>query len=135
MGPIPFPSGREIVAFLVMALVPPPFLQDIVFYAIGGLASCFLIPLMAGLYWQRANHYGAIASVVVGTVGYMLIASFTPRPFGVHDVTYSLVLALVAMVVVSLITPKPSRDVIEAFWGGSAKPIQLYGRAAEEAHS
>ena len=100
-----------------MALFPPPFLQSIVFYAIGGLASCFLVPLIFGLYWQRANKYGAIASIVLGTGGYVIVASFIPSPLGLHDLTWSLALSVVAMVVVSLLTEKPSREVIEAFWG------------------
>jgi sodium/pantothenate symporter len=101
----------------VMALFPPPFLQSIVFYAIGGLASCFLVPLIFGLYWQRANRYGAIASIVLGTGGYVLVAIFFPRPLGLHDLTWSLAISVVAMVGGSLLTEKPSREVIEAFWG------------------
>ena len=111
--------GLGAVVF-VMASVPPPFLQSIVFFAIGGLASCFLIPLVFGLYWQRANHYGAIASIAAGTLGYILVAGLIPRPLGLHDVTWSLGLSLVAMVTVSLLTEKPSREVIEAFWGRGA---------------
>lgn len=113
--------GLGLVVF-VIASVPPPFLQSIVFFAIGGLASCFLVPLVLGLYWQRANHQGAIASIVIGTLGYILVAGLIPRPLGLHDVTWSLGLSLVAMVAVSLMTEKPSREVIEAFWGrGRAK--------------
>jgi sodium/pantothenate symporter len=102
---------------LLMALVPPPFLQAIVFYAIGGLASCFLAPLVFGLYWQRATTPGAIASIATGTGSYILISTYFPRTFGVHDVTWSIGAAVTAMVSVSLLTEKPSRKVIEDFWG------------------
>ena len=112
--------GLGIIVF-VMALSPPPFLQAIVFYSVGGLASCFLVPLVFGLYWQRANTWGALASIVVGTGGYIVLATYFPNLLGLHDVTWSLLLSTAAMVGVSLLTGKPSRDVIEAFWGnGSA---------------
>ena len=107
-----------------MALSPPIFLQGIVFYAIGGLASCFLVPLIFGLYWQRANTAGALASMVAGTGGYVIIATWLPRPLEMHDVTWSLALAVIAMVTVSLLTEKPPREVIETFWGRTAAPIQ-----------
>jgi sodium/pantothenate symporter len=108
--------GLGLVVF-AMALAPPPFLQAIVFYAIGGLASCFLVPLVLGLYWPRANTAGALAAIGLGTASYIVVATFFPRPLAIHDVTWSLGTAAVAMVVVSLATAKPARDVVNRFWG------------------
>ena len=125
------PKGRAVLDRLItvilgtavffMALSRPPFLQSVVFYAVGGLASCFLVPLLFGLYWPRANVKGAVASICTGTAGYFVIATFYPNLLAFHDVTWSIGLAALAMIVVSLLTEKPPYRVIKTFWGTSAE--------------
>ncbi len=101
----------------MMALTPPPFLQLLVFYAIGGLASGLVVPLLCGLYWPRANTAGALGAVYAGTLSYIVMATFVRSPFGIHDVAWSLSISAVAMVVGSLATPPPSKEILETFWG------------------
>ena len=101
----------------MMALTPPPFLQLLVFYALGGLASGLVVPLLCGLYWPRANTAGALGAVYAGTLSYIVMATFVQSPFGIHDVAWSLSISAVAMVVGSLATPPPSKEILETFWG------------------
>ena len=58
-------------------------------------------------------------------------AGFIPRPLGLHDLAWSLALSVVAMVAVSLLTEKPSKEVIEAFWGKGKMDNDPYVTAAK----
>lgn len=106
-------------AFVIYAaLYPPPFLEWIVLYAIGGLIATYFAPLIYGLYWKRANKYGALASMIGGTAAY-IISDYYLKPYlhGFHVVVPAFIVANLLFVGVSLITPKPSREVIKLFWG------------------
>lgn len=54
-----------------VAINPPRYLQLIIIFASGGMASAFLAPAVLGAFWRRATAAGAIASMVVGA-GVML---------------------------------------------------------------
>jgi len=86
-------------------------------------AFCFAMsglffPLVLGVWWKRANRQGAIAGMVVGLGAgswylYMVKwAGMTPW-WGMDDLRFGIVGAsasLVAMVVVSLMTPAPDKE-------------------------
>lgn len=113
-----------IAAFLGIAL-PSAFLLtslgfDLVF-------SCLFIPLTLGLYWKKANGYGALAGMVAGAlvrvVGSGCMHGFTLEGIGSPlDTWYYFTLggptaSLAAMVVISLLTQKknpPIRLELEA---------------------
>lgn len=109
-----FVIGIVVVAF---SFTPPDFLQLIVIYAIGGLEATFFAPIVFGLYWRRANAWGAITSMVVGLVSYVAFEMFLPFPFGMHTIVTSTVLSIATMVAVSYATPPPPVRVIQALWG------------------
>ena len=48
------------------ALNPPQFLQDIIVYVGGGLAACFLGPMVFALYWPRVSLAGTISGMLAG---------------------------------------------------------------------
>ncbi|PTX53948.1 sodium:solute symporter family protein [Melghirimyces profundicolus] len=105
------------VLVVLLSLTPPDYVQMIVLYAVGGLEATFFAPIVFGLYWKRANHWGATASMLVGLISYILIENAAPNPFGMLTIVTTLVLSIVTMVVVSLMTRKPSQDILEKFWG------------------
>ena len=87
--------------------------------------------VLAALYWKRANKYGAAASViaVVATWIYLLCSSLTRRPGtsganthcseteSCRSCTFCILAGgVIAMVVFSLITPKPSEETIRKFF-------------------
>ena len=47
---------------------PPERLQELIVFASGGLAGCFLIPVMLMLFWSRMNGPGAIAGMLGGFI-------------------------------------------------------------------
>ncbi|WP_053217255.1 sodium/pantothenate symporter [Virgibacillus senegalensis] len=90
-----------ILVFL-MAVNPPDLIIWLNLFAIGGLEAAFIWPIVMGLYWEKGNKYGAIASMLAGIISYILFQSFYPEPFGMHAVVTSILLALLAYVGFSL---------------------------------
>jgi SSS family solute:Na+ symporter len=82
---------------------------------IGLMLACYVAPLLAGLYWRRATREGAIFSMGLG----LLAAGFAGywhqfvQPLPVHFSLLGFVISIVAIVVVSLATSKPSDEVLE----------------------
>ncbi len=102
---------------IVAALNPPSLIIWINLYAFGGLEATFFWVLVLGLYWRRANAQGAIASMGVGIISFLLISELWPRPFGAHPIVLALILALIAFVIATYATSPPSDETIEKFWG------------------
>ena len=86
-------------------------------------AFCFacsglFFPLVLGVWWKRANTQGAIAGMVCGFVAgsaylYYVYNGGTPW-MGIDHLRFGIIgmpVSLVAMVVVSLMTPAPSQEV------------------------
>jgi cation/acetate symporter len=95
-------------------------------------AAGFFVPLAAGVFWKRANKYGAIASMIVGvTITFYYMATTQVWLRSVFGVTSSVAdntwwdiapisagifgmpAALITMVVVSLLTPAPDKQTQE----------------------
>ncbi|HLR61045.1 MAG TPA: sodium/pantothenate symporter [Lentibacillus sp.] len=90
-----------IIVFL-MALNPPDLIIWLNLFAFGGLEAAFIWPIVMGLYWEKGNKYGALASMVTGVGLYILSDSFFPQPFGMHSVVLPVVVAFFAYVIASL---------------------------------
>lgn len=108
------------VGVILVSLTPPDYVQFVVVFALGGLQSMFIAPTVFGLFWKRATRWGAIASMYLGLVSYLVLEIFFPDLFGdIVNLVPALALSIVAMVVVSLLTPKPPREILQLFWGKS----------------
>jgi len=57
-----------VVGILAMLAVlnPPQYLQSLIIFASSGLAGCFLMPMLLGLYWPQITAKGAIAGMLGG---------------------------------------------------------------------
>jgi len=51
---------------MLAVLNPPQYLQDLIVFATSGLAGCFLMPVLLGLYWPNISARGAIAGMLGG---------------------------------------------------------------------
>lgn len=105
------------IVIVLVALDPPELMVWLNLFATAGQLSTFLWPTVLGLYWKRANSAGALASMIIGIGSFAVCHYLWKRPLGMHPVVLSLVLSLLAFVVVSKITKKPSEKVIKLFWG------------------
>ncbi len=105
------------VVVFVTAYNPPPLMVWLNLYAYSGLITTFLWPVILGLYWKRANTYGAFASMSTGVGSYIIFNNIWPRPLGMHTIVLPLIISFTVFVVVSLVTEKPSERIIAKFWG------------------
>ena len=79
-----------VVGFLAMLAVlnPPEYLQDLIVFATSGLAGCFLMPVLLGLYWPGMTARGAIAGMLGGLgchLGLYLIGWFVNGKFASYQ--------------------------------------------------
>ena len=115
---ITFISSIVIGAIIFVASFDPPDLMVwLNLYANAGLISTFLWPVILGLYWKRANTAGAFASIITGIGTYITFNILLPRPLGFHTIVLPLILSLVAFVLFTYLTPKPSQRIVQKFWG------------------
>lgn len=87
------------IIVFVLAFRPPDLIIWLNLFAFGGLESVFIWPVILGLYWKRANKYGAIFSMVTGITSYIFFHNFYPNPFGMHTVVLPIVLSFVAFMI------------------------------------
>ena len=95
-----------IVGLLVVffAMTPPDLIIWLNLFAFGGLESVFIWPVVLGLYWEKGNKYGAIASMIVGMGSFIIIDQYYPTPFGMHTVVLPIAFSFLVYVIVSLLT-------------------------------
>ncbi len=104
---------------IALALTQPRLIQWIIFFSIGGLESATFGPILLGLLWKRGNKWSAIASVLWGTVIYALLNTVWKGflPWRVHPSLISVISACLVYILVTLLTPPPSKEITEIFWG------------------
>ena len=102
----------------VIAVLQPDSIFDLVAYAWGGMGAAFGPVTILALFWRRFNFWGATASILAGTVAATLWEFLDGGPGGMWDIqpaTPGFVIAMVTAVVVTLLTPKPSSEVVRLF--------------------
>ena len=74
--------------------------------------------MLLSLFWKRSNRYGALAGMIVGGVMVFVWKNAIAKLGGVFDI-YELLPAficgLLVNVIVSLLTPKPEKEITEVF--------------------
>ncbi|MBQ0140482.1 MAG: sodium/pantothenate symporter [Kurthia sp.] len=99
------------VLVVFMSFNPPEIIVWLNMFAFGGLESVFLWPIVLGLYWKKANKFGAIAGMIVGLVMYVSITQFSPNIYGVNSVTFPILGSLIAFVIVSFATHRKIKEL------------------------
>lgn len=102
-----------IVVSVVIALDPPTFIAQLMGISWGALAGAFLAPFLYGLYWKGVTKAGVWAGFIAGvglTVSNMFIG-FIESP--INAGAAAMVAGLVAVPVVSLLTPKMKKEKID----------------------
>ena len=93
-------SRQILTALLIFAsLNPPDMIIWLNLFAFGGLEAAFLWVIVLGLYWDKANAYGAVSSMLVGLVSFILFTQFGIKLFGFNPIVPSLVFGLAAFLI------------------------------------
>ncbi len=116
-----------VLAYLI-ALDPNNSIMGLVSNAWAGLGSAFGPLVLMSLFWRRTNFQGAVAGIISGAAA-VLIWDYIPlvsgQTLGSATGLYSLVvgfaLGLICIIVVSLMTPAPSEEMLKEFDEVAAK--------------
>lgn len=87
-------------------------------FAWAGFGAAFGPVMLMALFWKRSNKWGALAGMVVGGV-MVFVWKFLIAPLGgvwaIYELLPAFLCSLVAIVVVSLLTPAPEQSVVQIF--------------------
>lgn len=91
---------------------------EIVSFAWAGFGAAFGPVVLFGLFWKRTTKWGALAGMVVG--GSMIfiwkyVIANLGGVFAIYELLPAFILACIAIVVVSLLTKKPEKEIEETF--------------------
>ena len=109
-------SGRIVVlviavcALLIASNPSSGSIMSLVSNAWGVFGAAFGPAIMLSLFWKRFNFGGAIAGIVVGAVVDICWLVFL-SDIGIYEIIPGFVASMIAAVVVTLITKKPSEDI------------------------
>jgi sodium/pantothenate symporter len=98
------------IAAMIFAYSPPKLITEFYSAAIGILSAGLFVPVVAGLWWKKANLLGGIASIVMG-VGAYLTVQFNPDAPPLAAILYGLPASALAMVVFSQFGSITSYDI------------------------
>ncbi len=91
---------------------------NIVSYAWAGFGASFGPLMLCALYWRRTTLPGAIAGMLTGAATVIIWNNFIAPLggwFAVYELLPGFVLALLVIIVVSKLTPEPSKEVTDDF--------------------
>ena len=109
-----------VIAIIAMFLASDPDSNvfQIVSFAWAGFGAAFGPAMLCALFWKRSNRQGIMAGLVAGGV-MIFVWKFQVRPLGgvwdIYELLPAFLVALAAIVVVSLVTPEPDADVARTF--------------------
>lgn len=90
----------------------------VVSFAWAGFGATFGPLMLTSLFWKRSNKWGAIAGLIVGGV-VIFVWKFVIRPIGggfdIYELLPAFICALIAIIVVSLATAAPEKEITDEF--------------------
>jgi sodium/proline symporter len=91
---------------------------DIVSFAWAGFGATFGPVVLLALFWKRSNMWGALSGMIVGGT-MVFIWKYVLRPMGgafdIYELLPAFLLAIIINIIVSLLTKKPSQEIIDEF--------------------
>ena len=98
-----------------LALNPDSTVLGLVSYAWAGFGAAFGPALIMALFWRRMNQWGALAGIVVGGVTVVVWSKISGGIFDLYEIVPGVILAYIAIVVVSLVSGEPVPEITEEF--------------------
>lgn len=117
-----FAARMTVVVIAVIAVFlardPNSSVFRIVSFAWAGFGATFGPVVLLALFWKRSNQWGALAGMIAGGAMVFIwkfgIATLG-GVFAIYELLPAFVVALAVNVIVSLVTPAPSQDIIDTF--------------------
>ncbi|MCB6366712.1 sodium/proline symporter PutP [Intestinibacillus massiliensis] len=103
-----------VIAALI-ATNPESTVLGLVSYAWAGFGATFGPLVLCSLFWKRTTRQGALAGIIVGGVVDLVWAQLSGGIFDLYEIVPGFVLGLAAIIVVSLLTPAPEKEVTDEF--------------------
>lgn len=106
----------------VIALDPNSSIMGLVSNAWAGLGSAFGPAVLMALFWKRSNLQGTVAGIAAGALT-VIVWDYVPlvdgmtigSATGVYSLLVGFFVSLLAIVVVSLLTPAPDESILQEF--------------------
>ena len=114
------------IAAVIAVLNPPTYLQNLIVFATGGLAGCFLMPMALALFWKGVTQKGMIAGMLGGcithlslyVIGYLMYDGFKVYSFlGIQPFIWDVLGSTVATVGVSKCSKPLASELITRYFG------------------
>ena len=87
-------------------------------FAWAGFGAAFGPLVLCALFWKRTNKFGAVAGIIGGGV-MVFVWKYAVRPLGgvfdIYELLPAFIVSLVLIVAVSLLTPKPEKEITDEF--------------------
>ncbi|MEQ5834479.1 sodium/proline symporter PutP [Marinobacter sp. NFXS9] len=106
--------GIAVVACL-LAFDPDSKVLELVSYAWAGFGAAFGPALILSLFWKRMTRLGALAGIIVGGVTVVVWGNLSGGILDLYEIIPGFLFATIAIVVVSLATPEPSKSIQDGF--------------------
>ncbi len=108
------------VIAIFLALDPGSSVFQIVSFAWAGFGAAFGPVVLFALFWKRTTKWGAFAGMLSGGVmvffwKFVIRANFTGTVLDFYELLPAFIVACVAIVVVSLLTKAPEKEITEVF--------------------
>lgn len=90
----------------------------IVSFAWAGFGAVFGPVMLLSLFWKRSNRYGAFAGMIVGGVMVFVWKYAIAKlggAFAIYELLPAFVCGILVNVIVSLVTPKPDKEIVDTF--------------------
>jgi len=103
---------------IILALDEKSVIFDIVSFAWSGFGATFGPLMLFSLFWKRINKAGAIAGMVSGAgmvFLWKLVISRLGGVFAIYELLPAFIFSSICIVVVSLLTKEPSKEIQEDF--------------------
>ncbi|MDR5859859.1 sodium/proline symporter PutP [Halomonas eurihalina] len=100
---------------VMLALNPDSNVLGLVSYAWAGFGAAFGPALIASLFWPRMNQWGALAGVIMGGLTVIIWGQLSGGIYAIYEIVPGFILSALAIVLVTLMTPKPNENVGRQF--------------------
>lgn len=103
---------------VIIAWNPNSSVFNIVSFAWAGFGAAFGPVMLFSLFWKRTNRNGALAGMIVGGV-MVFVWKYLIAPiggiWGIYELLPAFICSCITIVVVSLVTAPPSKEIVEEF--------------------